>query len=588
MLSALLYLKLTSIRNWFRQRLGRLRRPKYLFGAIFGVAYFWFFFFRSLFKHDDPGVPVVAALPPEVLGMLPGLAAVILSGVALLIGWILPEGPPGLGFSEAEVAFLFPAPVTRRGLIHYRLLSAQLGLLFTALFFTFVMHRGSSLGGNSAIHAACWWVILATLNLHTTGAGFVIGRLMDRGLSTSRRRWWLLVAVGLVIGCNLALVWPGLRVPESGDFTSLATVAGYFGPLLEHGVMPWLLLPARLVVKPFLAPDGVSFWLALGPALLVLAMHYGWVLWAETPFEEASLARAEKRAARLAAFRAGGGAAALRAAPRVRRDPFRLATGGGRPELAFWWKNLLSTGSYFNLRVFVGCAAGLVVGCLWLDRQPDLLAMRSLVAIFSLGVAASVGLIGPSLARQDLRSDLGRVDLLKSYPLQGWQIVLGEMLTPISILTGLLWLALLAGALTFVAPARVHFTIGLRLSITASLAVLTPALCALQLVVPNAATLLFPSWAPGPRTRAGGGIDVMGQRLIFVFGQLLVMLLVLLPAGLAALGIYCGFELIAGPVPAVLLSTPPVLAILLAELGAGLWWLGGRFEKLDLAADLQP
>ncbi len=587
MLSALLYLKLTSIRNWFRQRLGRLRRPKYLIGAVVGVAYFWAFFFRPMFAPNDPRAVVPAALPPEAQVVLPGLAALILSAVAVLVCWLLPEGRPGLGFSEAEVAFLFPAPVTRRGLIHYRLIGVQLGLLFTALFFTFFSRRWSFLGGNPLIHAAGWWVILATLNLHTTGAGFVIGRLLDRGLTASRRRWSLLAAVGLVVGFNLALIWPVLRAPEAQDFTSLTAVAAYLRPMLEHGVLPWLLLPARLVVTPFLAPDGGAFLRAVGPALLVLALHYGWVLWAETPFEEASLAQAEKRGARLAAFRAGGGAAALRAAPTVRRDPFRLAVGG-RPEVAFWWKNLLSTGSYFNLRIFAGCAAVLVAGGLWLDRQPDLLPFRSMVALFAGGFASYVLLLGPSLARQDLRSDLGRVDLLKSYPLRGWQVVLGEMLTPVSILTGLFWLALLAAALTFAPPAKLNLTLGLRLAITASLAVLAPALCALQLLVPNAATLIFPAWAPGPRTRTGGGIDVMGQRLIFVFGQMLVMLLALLPAGLVAAGVFVVVRWIAGPLPAVLLAAPPVLAILLAELTAGLWWLGGRFEKLDLSADLQP
>ena len=587
MLSALLYLKLTSIRNWFRQRLRRLRRPKYLVGAIVGVAYFWAFFFRPMFAHDDPGAPAAVPLPAEARAVLPALAAVILAGVGLLICWILPEGRPGLGFSEAEVAFLFPAPVTRRGLIHYRLIGVQLGLLFTALFFTFVSRFWGFLGGNFVIHAAGWWVILATLNLHTTGAGFVIGRLLDRGLSASRRRWWILATAGLVLGFNLALVWPSLRVPEVENLASLSAFAGYLGPMLEHGVLPWLLLPARLVVAPFLAPDGGAFLRALGPALLVLALHYGWVLWAETPFEEASLAQAEKRGARLAAFRAGGGVAALRAAPKVRRDPFRLAAGG-RPEVAFWWKNLLSTGSYFNLRVFAGCAACLVAGGLWLDRQPDLVPVRGMVAMAAGGFGGYVLLLGPSLARQDLRSDLGRVDLLKSYPLRGWQVVLGEMLTPVSILTGLFWLALLAAALTFAPPAKFDLPLGLRLATAASLAALAPALCALQLLVPNAATLLFPSWAPGPRTRSGGGIDVMGQRLIFVFGQMLVMFLALLPAGLVAFGVYVVVRFIAGPVPAVLLSAPPVLAILLAELAAGLWWLGGRFEKLDLSADLQP
>ena len=31
-----------------------------------------------------------------------------------------------------------------------------------------------------------------------------------------------------------------------------------------------------------------------------------------------------------------------------------------------------------------------------------------------------------------------------------------------------------------------------------------------------------------------------------------------------------------------------VRVILLAEIGCGLWWLGGRFEKFDLSAELRP
>ena len=46
MLGALLYLRFTSLKNWLRMRLLRLKQPKYLIGAIVGGLYFWFFFFR--------------------------------------------------------------------------------------------------------------------------------------------------------------------------------------------------------------------------------------------------------------------------------------------------------------------------------------------------------------------------------------------------------------------------------------------------------------------------------------------------------------------------------------------------------------
>ena len=50
MFGALLYLRLTSLKNWLRMRLLRLKQPKYLAGAVVGVAYFWFFFFRRSFS----------------------------------------------------------------------------------------------------------------------------------------------------------------------------------------------------------------------------------------------------------------------------------------------------------------------------------------------------------------------------------------------------------------------------------------------------------------------------------------------------------------------------------------------------------
>ncbi len=587
MFSALLYLKLTSFRNWLRQRLRRLRRPKYLMGAVVGAAYFWFFLFRQFYGGPGGRTPL-AGMPPistEGRTMVAGLGALALVTWVTLFGWLLPGDKPGLGFSEAEVAFFFPAPVTRRWLIHYKLLSAQPRILFGALFFTYFSNRWSFLGGGAGIHAAGWWLILATLNLHMIGAGFVVARLTDQGVDRRRRRWGLLGAIALVVVAAGLAEWHGLHAPGAGDLASLATIAHYLAPLLTQGPLGWVLWPARLMVGPFLAPDAAGFLRALGPALLLLAVHYVWVLRAETPFEEASLAQAEKRGARIAAVRSGG-LAALRAPTKGRRDPFRLAPGGGRPELAFWWKNLLSTRPYFNLRVFGGLAAFIVLGCHWLGRQPDFQEALPAIAMMAAGFAGYVLLFGPSFARQDLRGDLGQVDLMKTYPLPGWQIVLGEMLTPVSILTGVLWLTLLAGAMAF-PDGYAGFTPGVRAVVVVAVAVVIPPLCLLQLLVPNAATLVFPSWAPGPRPRGAGGIDMMGQRLIFVIGQLLVVGLAMLPAGLVALGIVVGIGLLLGPIPAVVLATGAVLLILAAELWLGLKWLGRRFEQLDVSADLQ-
>jgi NADH:ubiquinone oxidoreductase subunit K len=99
--------------------------------------------------------------------------------------------------------------------------------------------------------------------------------------------------------------------------------------------------------------------------------------------------------------------------------------------------------------------------------------------------------------------------------------------------------------------------------------------------------LLFPAWFQSTRTR-GGGIELMGQRLIFVIGQLFVILISLLPVVLSCALVIFASQWLIGPTAAVVLATLLALAILAAEIAVGLWWLGERFEKLDLATELRP
>src|SRR2546428_8723570 len=169
MVGALAYLQAQSIKNRLRVRLRRLKKPKYLTGAVVGAAYFYFFFFRNLFAGRR-GAAAAATDPtsPDTLLMFELFGALGLF-VMVLSAWILPHERAALAFSEAEIAFLFPAPVTRRTLIHFKLLRSQIAILFTTFFLTLVSGRFGQ-GGKAWIHAAGWWLILSTLSLHTLAA----------------------------------------------------------------------------------------------------------------------------------------------------------------------------------------------------------------------------------------------------------------------------------------------------------------------------------------------------------------------------------------------------------------------------------
>ena len=322
-----------------------------------------------------------------------------------------------------------------------------------------------------------------------------------------------------------------------------------------------------------------------------MVAHYSWVLRMETSFEEASLAAAEKRSATLASVREGKGVFAS-ARTHARPGPFYLGSSG-RPELAFLWKNLLSTATYFNLRVLATAAAIILVGSKWFlsGTTPDIRAARVVVGMISLTAGAYVLLLGPHLARQDLRGDMPHADILKTYPLRGWELLLGQILTPVAILTGLTWLCLLAAALTLQPTGRMALplTPSVQWAIALGIAALTPFVCALQLLILNGATIIFPAWfqslrAVGP----GGGIELMGQRLIFVFGQFIVILTALLPASLTALALIFATQWLIGATAAIALATLVVLVVLAGEVWCALWWLGERFDRLDVSSELRP
>jgi len=572
---ALFYLRVRSLRNLLASRLRRLRQPKYMAGAVIGLAYFYFVFGRQFGARSRTrgGMPL-EDLPvdgPSILLLL-GAAGLL---VYMALCWVLRRQRAALNFTEAEIAFLFPAPVSRQSLIHYRLIMATLASAFTALILALVSTRWHGVAPHFAMRFAGWWIVVATLALHSIGSAFTITRWQDRGLTPLRCQLLAVAAWGLAIGLPLAWLW---RAVKAGTELGMAAV--------EQGPVAWLLLPFKVLLGPALAADGHAFLLAIGPALLIHAAHYLWVLYAQVGFEEASIAKAEKRAAAVAAMRAGNwrGAAGKQ---KARRAPFELSRAG-RPEVAFLWKNLLSTAEYLRLRNALVAAVLIVAVCIGFADAPLFNAMRAPLATVVLVMAGYSLVLGPQLARQDFRSDLPNTDILKTYPLRGWQIMLGGMLAPACILTGFLWLMLLAGALLLPPEMRrmEWLTPPVRIGAALGLAVLAPLLCMAQLTIVNAAAVLLPAWQPGPG-KVQQGVEVMGQRILFVAGQLLVMLLMVLPAvAVAALAFGLAHLFVPNAIAAgiaVLLAA----AALAVEVGLAIFWLGHRFEKLDLSTELR-
>jgi hypothetical protein len=159
------------------------------------------------------------------------------------------------------------------------------------------------------------------------------------------------------------------------------------------------------------------------------------------------------------------------------------------------------------------------------------------------------------------------------WPVGGAALVRGEVLAPAAILIGIAWLCGVGGLI-----------FGSRLDVPPTYAMaamlVAPGIICVQLLVQNAIAVMWPSWAMVGSHRARG-IDVMGQRLIMMFGMMIVLVIAALPAALAA--VLVGFALY-WATGAVHILLPAIVASagLLVESYIGSAAIGKILERTDV------
>jgi ABC-2 type transport system permease protein len=575
---ALFYYQWHSWRNRLLTRVRRLRQPKYLFGAVVGGLYFYWYIFRSLGRGGRG-----ALFSPEHNDMAQSIAALFLL-VMVVLAWIMPHGRAALNFTEAEAAFLFPAPISRRTLIHFKLLKSQTVILFSAVFMTLIGRSWG--GGNFLLRTIGWWVVFATFNLHIIGSSFAVTRLMDRGLSNWLRRVLVLAVAGVVAGA--IVLWLRATLPQpptAGRTLDFAWLGSYANQVLHAGPLPYVLFPFRLVIAPYFAVSAGQFLIALGPALVVMGLHYWWVVRSNVSFEEASLELSRKTAERITAMRSGNWQAARKPA-KSRRPPFQLRPTGP-PAVALFWKNLISAGNMFTARIWLFLLWTAVFGGIMMKTMTERSeGAGAALAFFALILTGLSLFWGPQMLRNDLRQDLPATDVLKMFPMPGWQVVLGEVLAPAVMLAGAQWLLLLVALFLFPNKFEDHsVALAERICFALAAAVVLPCVDLIAMLIPNAAVLFFPAWfqlgKDSPR-----GIETTGQQLILMFGQLSILAVSLAPAAAAfAIVFFVSSRLL--PFGLCVLPSGVIAAlILLAEAGLGIKLLGGVFERFDLSGEV--
>lgn len=585
MFRALLYLTFTSAVNRFRTRLRRLRQPKYLFAALFGAAYFYFFVFGGMFRAMGARRTATGFeefMPHGTETYVPFGAGILL--VLVLIGWIFGRERAALQFTEAETSFLFAAPISRPTLLRYKLLRSQLAVLFGALVLSLIFRRGAVFGGNLLIHAVGWWLILSTLNLHAIASSFARERLFAAGLNRPRR-----IALFVVVLAALAGAWwfVATRQPEAGLVAGQAPadLTAWLSARLQLPPLGWVLVPFGWLVRPYLAASWTDFFRVVGPAALLLGAHYVWVMRSAVAFEEASVEQAAKTAQILDRMRRGG-LTATRTPTKKKPQPFPLAPRGWVP-VAFLWKSLIGLGPFYRFRTWLAIAAVIVVVTTWLGHTPAHAPYLKIISVMSVAFGLYVLVLGPLFLRRHMIVILDQLELTKSYPLPGWQIIVGELLTPAVVMTFVEWLFLLAVVLAG-GSLRLHGTLQFLLAggfgAAAGIALLVPPLIALMMCLPVATLLYFPSWSrPGPAQH--GGIESIGQSMILLLGYVVALLLGLLPAAAAGGLAWFLTNALVGPATAITVALLVASGLLVFETAAAVWGLGEALERFDLSRE---
>ena len=606
-MTTLLYLAWRLLRGRAVGWLRLMKQPKYLVGTLAGVAWMGMFALRPVMRASRR--TQLESRVEEVVEWLPAVetASALVLLVVLSIWWLWPFGKAIVELTETELHLLLPAPVRRRNVIQYAVLRSQCGILFGCLMVSFF-----SAGGSLAAFA--WrflsvWLFLTLWNLHARGRGLWIARLRELPTATAwRRRAMVLAAV--------AILWTTLTPGIASLVAGLPPLSGTVVSQLRAAVTPervraqapllaLVLTPARWVTGPVfadLAPDTTlaGRLATLAWPLLLVVLHNEWVVRSQTRFEEASIARSRRQAAN----RETGARFRKITLSQRTTSPFRLRPIG-RPEAAIIWKNLMLA---HRTNLFVALGGGVLV----VSVAATVVAVTGLpdwlIAIMMVG-----GMIGlamtPLMAghqwRNDLRADLLRIEIIRTWPIDGWRLFTSQMLAPAILATlyaaaagGVILIAgIAAGRPTAAGSVLVRPDLAVSLGVPyvvllllglATVLPLVAAIASLSATLQNLLALLWPSWIQLGRRRSGSAAHI-GQGLLTGLGLMVAMALGLVPgAVLAGAWLFiqvrvAGVPLSAWQLPLMSLTAVTPLAVivgLLTRFGGVLW------DQLDPSAEI--
>ncbi|MEO7998770.1 MAG: putative ABC exporter domain-containing protein [Gemmatimonadaceae bacterium] len=571
--SALRYLWVRSTYNRLRTQAKRVRNPRYAIAMLIGLAYFYWILIHN------PRVSSQAGVNPFVDAMRLGIALPLASALLLFMAsrwWLFKGDRSALAFTPAEVQFLFPAPISRRGLVHAKLLRGQVSILIN-IFIWSVLLRGNAASAAGWQRGLALWFLFSTITLHRLGAALVRTNALEHERAGQRRS----IIPAVVFSAVLAAVvwgiigqWSAIQLAAQIGVKSAvdAVVAALAQPIPSYAL--W---PVRAVLRPVFALTSEQWLQFLPYSALVFALHYLWVLRLDASFEEAAIEATQVRAEMVRSVRSASGVRKRSTKGKIARVPLLSLTG--RPEIAITWKNVTAAmrGTAWRAQTILFFII-LIIAAVAVSMNSEKTADVFLIMCGIWG--AMLLLIGPLGMRYDLRHDLPRLAMIRTYPLSGGKVVAAEIAAVTLLHSISIWTLMIVPVTLFVInPARFSNPSNVPVLLL-SIALAIPAFNALMFTVHNGAALMFPGWVRlGTEPR---GFETMGQNLLNLVATSLVAAVALVfPAGLAFLIIWLATSALG--VWAIFIAALSASVLLLLELWPVIYWLGSVFDRIDVA-----
>lgn len=311
-------------------------------------------------------------------------------------------------FQASEMDFLFSAPVTRRQLLLYKLLSSLPGLFFASMIMSVVFLR--YLPKWHFAFVGCF-VMLVFVMLFTTSIALVAQFVAAKVFNWTRK----LVLAGIIAAAAVALVplW------NSSDVGSLTEFVDY---IRQSSLVVALLSPFQLFGNLLTATTAMDCARFVWPCLLVNLGMFLLVLYLDANFLEASLQFSRRL---------------YRRAQQARRSGVAFPVGKARfslPRLPHWrgagpvaWRQLTNAWRRSKAMLLTSIAVVVIAALVGGGQLTDGSAGLMILVIPSVLFVQSFPF--------DFRSDVDRLERFKAMPIGPLALTIGQLTVPVLILS---------------------------------------------------------------------------------------------------------------------------------------------------------